>query len=99
MRSSLGRLAIGLLFVASCAGAFAPTHAINVVIDYSYDTGNFFGSGNPQGAAGGAQARATLEFAADFFSDVLADTFSTIETPPTFYSQVFNGSVGVGSGT
>ncbi len=70
----------------------AQVRAINVVIDYTYDTGNFFGSGNPHGAAAGAEAKATMDFAADFWSDLLADTFSAIETPPTFYSQVFNGS-------
>lgn len=70
-----------------------PATAINIVLDYSYDSSNFFGSGNPDGAAAGAQARATMEFTADFFSDMLADTFSAIETPPTYFSQAFNGSV------
>ena len=42
--------------------------AINIEIDYTYDTSNFFGSGNPQGAAAGAQAKAALEAAASYFS-------------------------------
>ena len=42
-------------------------------IDYTYDLPasggtNFFGSGNPQGATGGAQAKAALEAAANFYS-------------------------------
>ncbi|MEM7625498.1 MAG: matrixin family metalloprotease [Planctomycetota bacterium] len=59
-------------------------HAINIVLDYTYDTNNFFGSGNPDGTAAGAQARATLESAADFFSDLLTDEFSPIVTPEPF---------------
>ncbi len=86
------RLISGVALLSSLV--IAPhVSAINVVIDYTYDTGNFFGSGNPQGATAGAEARATMEFAADFFSDILADSFTAIETPPTFYSQTFDGSV------
>lgn len=67
--------------------------AINIRIDYTYDTNDFFGAGNPDGAAAGAQARTTLEAAANYFSVLLEDTFSAIEVPPTYSSQVFNGQV------
>ena len=70
--------------------SFMPLHlakAINVTLDYAYDSSNFFGSGNPDGAVAGAQARAALEDAADFFSDILTDTFSRIETPDPFVGQ------------
>ena len=57
-----------LLAMVLLMGAMAvPTCAINIVIDYTYDTNNFFGSGNPQGAAAGAQARAALEAAASYY--------------------------------
>ncbi|MCG8510988.1 MAG: hypothetical protein MI741_17330, partial [Rhodospirillales bacterium] len=70
-----------------------PATAVNVVIDYSYDTNNFFGSGNPDGTAAGAQAKASLEEAANFLSDLMQDSFSPINTPPTFSSQVFDGEI------
>jgi hypothetical protein len=73
--------------------ATAPAWAVTLDIDYTYDTGNFFGSGNPQGAAAGLQARASLEAAADSYSDILDDTFSSIQTPPVYHSQVFDGTV------
>src|SRR4051794_31274086 len=68
-----------------------PAAAINVQIDYTYDTTNFFGSGNPQGAAAGLQAKAALEAAASFYSTILTDSFSVIQTPPPFHSASFNG--------
>ncbi|MEM1446734.1 MAG: hypothetical protein AAGF84_11805 [Planctomycetota bacterium] len=67
--------------------------AINLVVDYTYDTQNFFGSGNPQGLAGGNQARASLEAAADFFSVLLEDSLSSIEVPDPYFSQSFDGQV------
>ncbi|MEM8783108.1 MAG: PEP-CTERM sorting domain-containing protein [Planctomycetota bacterium] len=67
--------------------------AINISIDYSFDSQNFFGSNNPQGSAGAQQARAALEAAADFFSDLLEDTFDPIVTPDPYFSQTFNGQV------
>jgi hypothetical protein len=68
-----------------------PVHAVTVKIDYSYDSSNFFGGGNPNGAAAGTKAKAALEAAATYFSDILADSFSAIETPPTFESAQFSG--------
>jgi len=77
--------------VVACSAVPTSASAINIVLDYSRDTQDFFGSGNPDGAASGAQAKATMEFAADFFSTLLEDTFSSIQTPPTFYSTAFDG--------
>ncbi len=74
-----------------CLTGNAP--AINVVIDYSFDTTNFFGAGNPDAAAAGQQARDALQAAADFFSAITNDTFSEIRTPAPFDSQFFNGHV------
>src|SRR5437870_3300464 len=64
---------------------------VTVKIDYTYDTTSFFGSGNPQGTTGGAQAKAALESAASFYSDILTDSFSEIVTPPPFHSSTFDG--------
>lgn len=76
----------------ACLVAAAPAAAINVVIDYTYDTSGFFGAGNPNGPAAGAQARASLEEAARFFSTVLSDSFDAIETP-TPYESPTTGTV------
>src|SRR6476646_6581827 len=80
------------LYIALCTAA-QPAAAINVQIDYTYDTTNFFGAGNPQGAAAGAQAKAALEAAASFYSTILTDSLSAIQTPPQFHSSQFNGQV------
>ncbi len=68
--------------------------AINVQIDYTYDTSNFFGSGNPQGAVAGSQARAALEAAASFYSTMLTNEFDAITVPAPYHSSV-PGSAGV----
>jgi len=70
-----------------------PAAAINLNIDYSYDTTDFFGSGNPDGAASGLQARSALEAAAGYYSDLLNDSFAAIETPPSYHSSSSNGVV------
>ncbi len=70
-----------------------PAGAINIVLDYTYDTQNFFGAGNPDGAAAGAQAKAALEAAAQYFTDLLEDEFTAIMNPPQYNSQAFNGQV------
>lgn len=67
----------------------SPAAAIDVVIDYSYDTSNFFGAGNPDGETAGLNARASLEAAAGYFSDILDDTFSEVRTPDPYQSQSF----------
>ncbi len=86
----LARLTILLVAVLSVR----PTaHAVTLVIDYDYDTSDFFGDGNPSGPTAGAQAHAALEAAASFYSGVLNDTFSAIQTPPSFASSQFNGVV------
>jgi hypothetical protein len=66
-------------------------NAISISVDYSYDTSNFFGSGNPNGALAGAQAKSTLEAAAAYYSSILADTFSAIQSPADFHSASFDG--------
>jgi hypothetical protein len=81
------------LLVAVCAYCAGRAAAVTIKIDYSTDTNQFFGVGNPQGgAAAGAQAKAALEAAATFYSGILNDTLSSIQTPPVFHS-VFGGSV------
>jgi hypothetical protein len=65
--------------------------AITIKIDYTYDTSNFFGSGNPQGATGGAQAKAAIEAAASYYGQILTDTFDPI-TVPSVYHSTFPGS-------
>ncbi len=80
------------LGVALCLIA-QPAAAITIHIDYGYDTNNFFGSGNPQGAAAGIQAKAAMEAAASYFSGILTDSFSAIQTPVPYHSSVSNGVV------
>jgi hypothetical protein len=70
-----------------------PTQAISVTIDYSFDSNNFFGAGNPQGAAAGLQAKATLEAAAGFYSNLLTDSLSVIQTPPEYHSTAGGSAV------
>jgi hypothetical protein len=73
MRNQLLRLA-----VCFCAfGALKPARAINVSIDYRYDVGGFFSQATPNGM----QARATLDAAAAFFSNIIDDSLSAIPVP------------------
>ena len=81
----------GLLAGLGTVCALGPASAIDIRLDYTYDTQNFFGTGNPEGPAAGVQAKAALEDAADFFSDLLNDTFAAIVPPAPFASQTFNG--------
>src|SRR6185503_4922954 len=81
-------LAFALLAIAQ------PAQAITLQVDYTYDTSNFFGAGNPQGALAGAQAKASLEAAANYFSSILTDSFSSIQTPAPLHST-FPGSTGL----
>jgi hypothetical protein len=87
-RCHLAALAVG---IALAAGASAPPRAaaINIVVDYAYDTSGFFGAGNPAGQ--GAAARAALESAANFYSGILDDTFDLIQRPADFRAS--SGSV------
>lgn len=85
------------LWAVLCLAA-RPAAAINLQIDYTYDLpanggSNFFGGGNPQGANGGAQAKAALEAAASFYSTILTDSFTAIQTPAQFHSSQFDGQV------
>ena len=84
-------LQILALWIALCA-IVMPAAGINLVVDYdTYDTSDFFGAGNPQDA--GAQARAALGAAADYFSHILNDTLAAITVPDTYESTVFDGEV------
>ncbi|MCH2115393.1 MAG: hypothetical protein MK171_10860 [Pirellulales bacterium] len=87
------RLARVCCWVATHLFLIGSAAAINLTLDYTYDTSNFFGVGNPSGATAGAQAKASLESAADFYSDILSDSFSAIQTPAPFYSDVSTGLV------
>jgi len=85
---------VRLLWIAVPIGIYTattPLFAINVSVDYTYDTSDFFGAGNPDGAMAGAMARNSLEAAAGYYSEILTDTFSSIHTPATFYSGTFAG--------
>lgn len=70
-----------------------PAVAITLQVNYSYDTSNFFGAGNPHGAAAGTQAKAALEAAASYFSSILNDSFTAIQTPAPYHSSVSDGVV------
>ncbi|HEX4412715.1 MAG TPA: PEP-CTERM sorting domain-containing protein [Lacipirellulaceae bacterium] len=70
-----------------------PAAGITIQIDYTYDSSNFFGAGNPQGAAAGVQAKAALQAAASYYSSILTDSFSAITVPAPLHSSVSNGVV------
>src|SRR5262245_34551329 len=70
-------LCIALLMLAS------PASAINIQLNYTYDTNNFFGN---------AQAKAALEAAASYYSTILTDTFDAIIVPPDYDSSVPNST-------
>jgi Matrixin len=80
-----------LMVAFACAASTA--NAISISIDYNFDGSNFFGAGNPQGAAAGLQAKTTLEAAASFYSNLLTDSFSIIQTPAPFHGAAFDGMV------
>lgn len=65
---------------------FFPTvaAAVSINVDYRYDSTNFFGSGNPQGAAAGGQARAAVEAAAAMLSQSLEDPLIGFSVPERF---------------
>jgi hypothetical protein len=67
--------------LALCLAAM-PASAITIQLNYDYHNG-FFPVGSP--------ARASLEAAASYFSSILDDTFSSIQTPPNFVGN--NGTV------
>src|SRR5262245_8484880 len=73
--------------------AATPAVAINLYVDYTYDTSQFFGAGNPQGAAAGTKAKAAMEAAASYFSSILTDSFTAIQVPTPLHSSISNGVV------
>jgi hypothetical protein len=82
-----------ILLVFANLGPAIPARAISITIDYSFDSSNFFGAGNPQGAAAGLQARSVLGAAASFYSSLLTDSLSVVQTPAPFHSSSFDGVV------
>lgn len=70
-----------------------PAGAVTLQINYAYDTSSFFGAGNPQGAQAGMQAKAALEAAASYFTSILDDSLSAIQTPAPFHSSISDGVV------
>jgi hypothetical protein len=80
MKSRIHRLGIFALLSLLVLSTSAAS-AITISIDYEHDTGFFTGN---------AQARAAVEAAAGFYSDLLLDTFSSIETPERIFGT--NGS-------
>jgi hypothetical protein len=77
---------LGSLFVLAALCAGPPAYAVNIILDYSYDTNQFFGAGNPTGQ--GAQALAALQAAATYYSTILTDTLSPIVEPADFQGSL-----------
>jgi hypothetical protein len=71
------RLRLAVAGLVSAIGA-GQAGAINIVLDYSYDSQGFFNN---------ATAKATLEKAAADLSAILTDSFSPIVVPQDFISQ------------
>jgi hypothetical protein len=76
------RTVAALACAALLAASAAPCRAVNIVIDYSRDTNQFFGAGNPAGQ--GTAARNAVQAAATFFSNILTDTLDAMQAPPNF---------------
>jgi hypothetical protein len=76
-----------MLLIGVMAIVARPASAVTMVVDYSYDAAGFFNPATQNGAA----ARATLNAVASFYSTILTDTLSPIQTPPDFHSSQFNG--------
>ncbi len=74
----LRQILLSFLIVAAAWANFAA--AATVRIDYGYDTNNFFGVGT--------QARAAMDAAASFYSGILQDTLSAIQTPADFHGSL-----------
>lgn len=74
-----------------------PASAISITIDYTYDTTDFFGAGNPDGAASGALAKAALEAAAQFYSDKITDDFLEISESGTYTWEALFTHPGTGA--
>ncbi|MEX0776090.1 MAG: matrixin family metalloprotease [Phycisphaeraceae bacterium] len=72
------RLAVGAVVWVVVALA-SQAQAINIVFDYTYDTGDFFGN---------AQAQASLNKAGTFFSNLITDQLSAISTPAPLVSSL-----------
>ncbi|MEM8866056.1 MAG: matrixin family metalloprotease, partial [Planctomycetota bacterium] len=83
MRGWFGARAATFLAIVCGCGALAPqTAAVNITIDYSFDTNNFFSS---------QVRRDALQAAADFYSDILEDTLVGGTIPSRVTSTVDDG--------
>lgn len=78
------RFAIAASLLLSCC---APAAAVNVVIDYTYAP-SFFS----QSTTNGQRARATVEAAADYFTEILDDSFVSVQKPNDYISTAPGGS-------
>ena len=89
---------LGALVLAMSAGKGS---AIDIQFDFSYDTSDFFGSGNVDGATAGAQALASLNAAAGFFEGVLDDDLEEIVESPgnTWIARFWNPATGAAAET
>jgi hypothetical protein len=81
------RLCVALLSAGLIFGGATPSPAVTITIDFDqFGTAGLFNAGTPQGL----QARAAVNAAASFYSDLLIDTLSPID-PPEYH----NGDVHV----
>ncbi|QDT69953.1 hypothetical protein MalM25_28970 [Planctomycetes bacterium MalM25] len=67
--------------------AAAPAAAVNVVIDYTYAP-SFFS----ESTTNGQQARAAVEAAADYFTEILDDDFVSMQKPDDYISSANGGA-------
>lgn len=74
------------LALAAMALAAPQADAVELVLDYTYATGSFF---NPN-TTSGQRARATVEAAAAYFSEMLGDSLSPIVKPDDYVSTFPN---------
>jgi hypothetical protein len=86
MSSRRASRAIVTLLTLTWGAVAADSRAVNVVLDYTYDTNLFFGAGNPTGQ--GPQALAALQAAASYYSTILTDTLSPIVEPADFHGSL-----------
>jgi hypothetical protein len=68
------RVVVALAVCALAALCGASALAINIVVDYRYDTSGFFNAATPNGQ----KARQTVEHAAAFFSNLITDSLLAI---------------------
>ncbi len=70
---------LNVVAILMVAGFPAPSYAIKIKLDYTYDFTDFYGAGNPGGPAAGAEARSSAKAAAKFFESILTDDLKSIK--------------------